>query len=143
MWFSSTIAFSSILHIVTFKIFIEILFFNCIVFWAAFLSLLIYWIMVICMNTNGLAPYFNSQIQNTVFKMFSNLKFWLAIIGIPILALLPDISIKYIRQVFWPSPTDKVILKMMQKEKFSRKRKWKLALSKKSRNKILDESKTS
>jgi len=66
--------------------------------------------------------------------MFSNLKFWLAIIGIPILALLPDISMKYIKQVFWPSPTDRVILKMMQKENFGRKRQWKLALTKKSRN---------
>jgi len=66
--------------------------------------------------------------------MFSNLKFWLAIIGIPILALLPDISMKYIKQVFWPSPTDRVILKMMQKENFGRKKQGKLVLTKKSRN---------
>ena len=62
MWFSSTIAFSTILHIVTYKIYVEILFMNHVVFWAGFLSLLIYWLMVICMSTNGLAPYFNSQI---------------------------------------------------------------------------------
>jgi len=60
MWFSSTIAFSVIIHIVTIKIFIEIVFFNLIVFAAASISLLVYWIMVICMNTSMLAPYFNS-----------------------------------------------------------------------------------
>lgn len=53
--------------------------------------------------------------------MFSNLKFWIAIFGIPILALLPDLTIKYMKQVFYPSPTDKVLLKMLNKKN---KRKW-------------------
>ena len=56
MWFASTIAFSCILHLVTFKLLIETIFLNWIVAAAAVFSLVLYWFMTICMNTDILAP---------------------------------------------------------------------------------------
>lgn len=53
--------------------------------------------MAICMNTAGLSVYFDSFLANIYFRMLSNGKFWIAIIGIPLLALLPDITIKYFK----------------------------------------------
>jgi len=63
----------------------------------ALISLLLYWLMAICMNTAGLSVYFDSFLANIYFRMLSNGKFWIAIIGIPLLALLPDITIKYFK----------------------------------------------
>jgi magnesium-transporting ATPase (P-type) len=113
MWFASTIAFSCIIHLVTIKLIIETIYFNYIVALAAIISVLVYWVMTICMNTNLLAPLIQPQIQNIYFWMFSNLKFWIVILGLPILATLPDLTLKYMKQIFWPTPTDKVMFKAM------------------------------
>ena len=45
--------------------------------------------------------------------MFGNMKFWIVIIGLPILATLPDLTIKYMKQIFMPTPTDKVMYKII------------------------------
>ena len=47
--------------------------------------------------------------------MLSCSQFWLMLIGIPIVALLPDLTYMLVNKVFYPSPTDSV-LHMQQKE---------------------------
>ena len=65
---------------------------------------------------------FNSFLANIYFRMFANLKFWIAIFGVPFLAVLPDLTLKYFKQVFFPSPSDWVIEIML--------REWKLKSNK-------------
>jgi len=43
------------------------------------------------------------------WQMFSSSNFWLMIIGGPLICLVPDLFILLIRQVFYPSPIEKVL----------------------------------
>lgn len=55
MWFKSTIAFSCIIHLVTLKLMVELIYLNWIVILFMFLSLFLYWSMVILANVNVFA----------------------------------------------------------------------------------------
>lgn len=41
------------------------------------------------------------------FRMFGNLKFWFIIIGMPMIAIIPDMTFNYFMKVFKPTPSDK------------------------------------
>jgi hypothetical protein len=42
--------------------------------------------------------------------MLENPKFWLLIIGMPLVAIVPDLTINVAHRVFKPTPTDCVML---------------------------------
>lgn len=118
MWFVSTIAFSCIIHLVTLKLAVEVIYMNWVVILAGVGSLLCYWVMTIGFNINFFGFYIvQVQIENVLFRMFGNLKFWITIIGLPVIALLPDMTIKYVQQVFFPTPVDNVMLKYLNPKK--------------------------
>lgn len=109
LWFSSTTAFSCIIHLVTLKLVIELIFLNWIVLLAGGASLALYWIMVIVFNTHTFSAVFQPELDNVYFRMFSNLQFWLALIFLPLIALVPDATIKYVKMMYFPSISDKFI----------------------------------
>lgn len=76
---------------------------------AGVVSLLLYWIFVIIFNTHPLAAFFQPQIDNVYFEMFSNGKFWIALFLLPIIALIPDATIKYFNQLYNPSKSDEAM----------------------------------
>lgn len=116
LWFASTIAFSVIIHLVTGKLAIELTFLNWIVLVAGIGSVVFYWLFVIIFNTSGIAQAFQPELEYVYFRMFANLKFWIVIIFLPLIALLPDMTIKYYKQMFMPSVSDKVVAKTYNKD---------------------------
>lgn len=110
MWFASTIAFSCIIHLVTGKLAIELINMNWIVILAGGVSVVFYWLFVIVLNTSALAQVFQPEIEFVYFRMFANIKFWIVIIFLPIIALIPDMTMKYFKQLYFPSTSDQVIM---------------------------------
>lgn len=80
LWFASTTAFSCIIHLVTLKLVIELIFLNWIVILAGAVSLAFYWLFVIVFNTHNISMIFQPQIDNVYFKMFANGQFWIALL---------------------------------------------------------------
>ena len=109
MWFASTAAFSVIIHLVTLKLVVELIFLNWIVILAGAVSLAFYWLFVIVLNTHSFATVFAPELDNVYFKMFSNFQFWLALIFLPLIALIPDATMKYFQMMYFPTDSDKVI----------------------------------
>lgn len=109
LWFASTIAFSCIIHLVTGKLAIELIFINWIVIVAGIGSVIFYWLFVIVFNTAPFSQTFQPEIEEVYFRILGNLKAWICILFLPVIALLPDMTIKYFFQMYKPSISDEVI----------------------------------
>lgn len=109
LWFSSTTAFSCIIHLVTIKLVIELIFLNWIVILAGAVSLAFYWLFVIVFNTHAFSSVFQPELDNVYFRMFANFQFWLALIFVPMIALVPDATIKYFQMLYFPTESDTVV----------------------------------
>jgi magnesium-transporting ATPase (P-type) len=109
LWFASTSAFSCIIHLVTLKLMVELIFLNWIVILAGAVSVAFYWLFVIVFNTHAISIYFQPEIDNVYFRMFSNSQFWLALIFLPLIALVPDATIKYFQMMYFPTISDRTI----------------------------------
>lgn len=110
-WFASTIAFSSIIHLVTCKLAIELNFFNFVAIIAGVGSLLFYWLFVIVFNTAFFSQLLQPELEYVYFRIFSNFNAWLAILFVPLIALLPDMTIKYFGKLYYPDMSDWIIAK--------------------------------
>ena len=76
-----------------------------------FICFITYYVMVIAMNMHFLSPLIQPEIDGEFFMVFMNAKAWIILIVMPFVALLPDIAILLLQKVFWPTPTDAVMLK--------------------------------
>ena len=76
---------------------------------AGAVSLAFYWLFVIIFNTHAISSVFQPQIDNVYFRMFANFRFWLALIFLPIIALIPDASIKYFKMMYRPTVSDNTV----------------------------------
>jgi magnesium-transporting ATPase (P-type) len=92
------------------KLLIEIIFLNWIVILAGAVSLAFYWLFVIVFNTHAIASVFQPQIDNVYFRMFSNLQFWFALFFLPLIALIPDATMKYFQMLYKPTISDEAII---------------------------------
>lgn len=106
LWFASTAAFSCIIHLVTLKLLVELVFLNWIVLLAGAISLAFYWLFVIVFNTHTISIYFQPQIDNVFFRLFSSGEFWIALVFLPLIALIPDATIKYFQMLYNPTISD-------------------------------------
>jgi phospholipid-translocating P-type ATPase (flippase) len=111
MWFASTVAFSCIIHLVTLKLAIEVNFMNWIALVAGIGSVFFYWSFVIVLNTTTFSQLFQPELEWIYFRILSNLKGWIVIIFLPIIALIPDMTIKYFTKLYNPDESDKVVSK--------------------------------
>jgi magnesium-transporting ATPase (P-type) len=115
-WAASTISFSMIVHLVTYKLLLETRHFNLISFVFGFLSLLIYWSFLLFASVPFVANSLQPQIQGVIYQMFFSADFWIMIIAGPLVCLIPDAFIQLIKQVFYPTPIDKVLFVQKFKE---------------------------
>ena len=91
------------------KLAIEIFFLNWIALLAGAVSIAFYWLFVIVFNTHTISIVFQHEIDNVYFKLFSNGQFWIALIFLPMIALLPDATIKYFRMLYNPTDSDEAL----------------------------------
>ena len=82
-------------------------------------SVIFYWLFVIILNTSVFAQVFQPEIESVYFRMFANLKFWFAILFLPFIATIPDMTIKYFAQMYFPSISDRVLMNKKKTERNS------------------------
>ncbi|CAI2370022.1 unnamed protein product [Moneuplotes crassus] len=114
LWYVSSTAFTIIIHLVTMKLIIEILFLNWIVIVAGVGSVLLYWVCAIVLNVSFVAQLFQPNLEGIYFRMLSSIPTLLSLFLIPLVALLPDLTLKYFSQLYRPSSSDKEIMKIRE-----------------------------
>jgi len=109
-WFKSCVTFSLVIHVIVFKIMIETVNWNWVSTIFGIICFVTYYGMVFIMNFDAIAPMIQPEINGEFNLIVTNIKAIICIIVLPIVALLPDIISLFLK-VFWPSPTDAVMLK--------------------------------
>ena len=109
-WFVTTTAFTVILHIVIYKLYIETVYWNLVSLCAVLVSFLLYYLMLIGFSTNGISIVFQPQLNHELFRMWSSGLFWILIAVLPFFALMPDLTITLFQRVIFKNPADAVML---------------------------------
>lgn len=90
---------------------IETVYWNWVSIFFGVLCFIMYYGIVIAMNLPFIAPLIQPEINGEFFMIFMNPKAWICLFVLPVVALLPDIIILTAQKIFYPSPTDAVLLK--------------------------------
>jgi hypothetical protein len=69
--------------------------------------------MVIIFNLPTLSIIFQPELNSIYFEMFANYKFWMMLVGIPFVCLIPDVFLKVIYGLFWKNPAH--VMMMIEK----------------------------
>eukprot|EP00347_Sterkiella_histriomuscorum_P002846 403366575 len=117
-WLLSTASFTLIVHVIIYKLFIETVYWNTVSLVTCFACLFLYYSIIFVGNSNGLASLVQPQLNGQVNLMFQLPKFWVSLISVPWVALLPDIAYLIIQKVIYPTPTDGVMRIQLQNPKF-------------------------
>ena len=108
-WFSSTLSFTMIVHIVTIKLFIESIFWNWLSLLMAVISLIIYYLILIIGSSTIFSYNFQKEATGLLAIEFGSIYFWiLALIG-PLIGLLPDFTYMFITSIYYPTPTEIIV----------------------------------
>ena len=99
-WQHSSISFTVLLHIVTYKLFIDGRQLNLLSMISSLLSILFYYISVIVISSPSIAAILDPGLMGVFSVILNDFKVWLMILGLPLFCLLPDISIK-IYNTYW------------------------------------------
>ena len=109
-WFTSGIAFTLIMHVIAGKLAIETVYWNWISGLVNIACVLFYYICVLGGNVAPVANIFQPEIGGQYNEMVSNGKAWIVLIVLPIVALLPDLIYMLMQKIFFPTPTDAVMV---------------------------------
>ncbi len=105
-WWVNTVIFSCIIHIVTYKIFIEITYWNRLVIGTSILSIFLYYLSIILINLPIFARSFQIELLEKVNNMLLSSTFWIYIVTLPLLVFVFDFTLKNLYKFFNPSPVD-------------------------------------
>ena len=105
-WQKSTINFSFIIHVVSYKLLIISDFWNIINLTASVFSLLLYYMIVFALSSNYFAFRLQNELAGVMSELFMSFKFWIVIIFGPLIVLAIDITMKQISYNTFPNPTE-------------------------------------
>ena len=100
-----------IMQIITGKLFIETGYWNAIAGIINIASLFFYYLCVIGGNTSSIAEIFQPEINGQYWLILGNGKAWIVLLVLPMVALLPDTAYMLMQKIFFPTPTDAVMLR--------------------------------
>jgi phospholipid-transporting ATPase len=105
-WYKSTVSFSLVIHIVTYKLLIISDFWNGLSLFSTIFSIGFYYVVVLILCYNPISYTFQPEVAGLIYNVFGYSKFWVIVIIGPFLALVPDMTFKQIFYASWPNPTD-------------------------------------
>ena len=109
LWWVSTLSFTVIIHVVTYKLLLESFYWTSIGLGIGFLSIVFYYISVIVLCTQGVSDMFQPQAYELFTTMLGNGKAWITIFLGPFVALLPDFLFQAFRFLYFPNPTESLM----------------------------------
>lgn len=105
-WYKSTVNFSLIIHVVTYKLLVISDFWNWVNLLAFVISILFYYLVVFVLCTDSLAFSLQNELAGVLGTLFGTLKFWIIILVGPFVALIFDITLKQIWFNASPTPVE-------------------------------------
>ena len=116
-WQKSTVNFSLIIHIVSYKLLIISEYWNILNLIVSVFSLLLYYSIVFALSSDFFAFKLQNELAGVMLGLFKSFKFWIVIIFCPFIILFLDITMKQITYNAFPNPTE-YIEQQMHNEAF-------------------------
>ena len=104
-------AFTLIIQIIIYKLFIETVYWNTLSIVTAILSVVLYYATLAVGSISSIAMALQPELNGQLFMMFSTVRFWVIFIVVPAIAVLPDATYILMQKIFFPSPTDIIMRK--------------------------------
>jgi hypothetical protein len=108
-WWISSIAFTVIVNTIVLKLFLETNFWNWLSSGSGAFVIIFYLGTVFLLNTKPVSNSLQPELQNEYFLIFQSAKAWIVMFILPIVVLIPDLTVLFIQKVFYPTPTDAVM----------------------------------
>jgi phospholipid-transporting ATPase len=105
-WWMTTLIFTMIIHVVTYKMFIELSYWNWLVVATAVVSILFYYACIFILNLPFISQYAQVEMTSKVWSMFNSNTFWLYVTCLPLLCVMNDIGIKFYMKFSEPNPVE-------------------------------------
>ena len=99
------------MHTIVLKLFVETVYWNWLMAITNVLCLLFYYVCVLGGSTPTVAQVFQPEISGVYVMIITSGKAWVVLLVLPWVALLPDISYMLCQKIFFPTPTDAVVLR--------------------------------
>ena len=114
-WWTSSVGFSIIIHVITLKLFLETCYWNWYMVFTVVFCFMLYYGSVLVMSTQFVSNAIGQpEIYQEFFRILSSVKAWICILLLPIIALIPDLTILLLQKIFFPTPTD-AVMRLQQK----------------------------
>ena len=108
-WKISTVSFSMVIHVVSIKLLLISTFWNWFSIIFTILSIILYYIIIICLCTYTIGSYFQPESIGAFSVIIKNIPSIIIIIIGPFVVCLPDIIIKQMTFSFFPNPAEYLI----------------------------------
>eukprot|EP00347_Sterkiella_histriomuscorum_P003801 403362887 len=118
-WFHSTITFTVIIHLVSYKLFVESSFWNIFSFIAAVVCVLFYYIICLALSSDKISSFLQFSMNGIMMQILSSPKSYLLIIALPPICLLPDLLFKHGHSIFFPYPGEKIMIEQKNNPHYS------------------------
>jgi phospholipid-transporting ATPase len=116
-WWVTTVLFSMIIHIVTYKIFIVLSYWNYLVICTSIGSVIFYYVCIFIIDIHFISKFIQNEMTEKVLSMFQSKTFWLYVTTLPLICVLTDIGIKFFFKFYNPSPLDVLNLNKIRSNK--------------------------
>jgi len=101
-------------HIIVFKIMLETVYWNWLSVSLGIVCMISYYATVVLINVHPFAIMLQPQIDGEFWLILKSVKAWVCLIVLPAVALLPDVTYVLMQKIFWPTPTDAIMLKQQR-----------------------------
>lgn len=109
-WYTSCIAFTVVIHTIMLKAFMECVFWNWVQTGTVIFCVSLYYLSVVALNSPMVSFAMQPEMTWEFYNIFQSVKAWIVMLGLPLVALIPDLTYLLLMRVFYPSPTDYVML---------------------------------
>jgi phospholipid-translocating P-type ATPase (flippase) len=113
-WWVATIIFTLIIHVVTYKIYVEMSYWNKLVVFISLFSVGFYYVCIVLLNSPMISYGFQNQLSFKAYSILSSYVAYIYFLTIPTLCISIDLGIRFIDQIINPSPFDIVRLNKLK-----------------------------
>lgn len=111
LWWISTLSFTLAIHIITLKLYLESIHWTKLSIGVGVLSVLVYYLSVLVLCTEFMSSVFQPEAYKLFSKVLDKGMSWIAILLVPVLALIPDFLLVAGEFVFCPTKIQQLLKK--------------------------------
>ena len=101
-WYHSTISYALILHLVTYKLFVDSSYWTLFSLLSGFLGIALFYLFAFLCAIPSIADLFHPQLASLMPMLAQDCRYYYLQALVPIMCMIPNLSVNFVRQIFYP-----------------------------------------